>query len=214
LNALRNEIAQSGLGVEVIVVDGGSTDGTAAIVCPLSNIQLLVAPRGRAGQMNAGAALATAPILLFLHADTRLPGGGLSDVAAVMSNPAVMAGSFCLSFDADHLLLRVYGWLSHLNLTICTFGDQTLFVRRESFLHIGGFPALPIMEDLEIQRSLRRLGRFVKIRRPVCTSARRFLRQGALRQQVVNIALVLMYFAGARPERLKRLYDDARTHDS
>jgi rSAM/selenodomain-associated transferase 2 len=212
LNALGSEIAQSALLSEVIVVDGGSVDGTPAIVKSFPNIRLLAASRGRASQMNAGAAVSSAPLLVFLHADSQLPDGGLAEVAALMRDPTVVAGSFCLGFDAPHPILRLYGWLSRINLPISTFGDQALFLRRESFLRVGGFPPIPIMEDLEIQRALRRLGRFVKIRRPVRTSARRFLRRGAVRQQLLNIALVLLFLAGAAPGRLKRLYDDARNH--
>jgi len=144
--------------------------------------------------------------LLFLHADTLLPLGAVEKIEAVMLDPRVVAGSFCLGFDRSSFLLRSYALFSKINHLLFTYGDQALFVSSHAFRRAGGFPDLPIMEDVGIQRTLRRMGKFIKIREPVITSARRFIRLGILRQQVLNTLLVGLYHFGFSPHYLKRFY--------
>jgi rSAM/selenodomain-associated transferase 2 len=191
---------------EIIVSDGGSVDGTLDVVRLFPEVSQRVSPRGRGRQMNEGAGTARGDIYLFLHADTRLPRGGLQVVGEVMSHPGVAGGSFCLSFDRDHPFLKGISLFTRINHTLFTYGDQALFVSARVFRRIGGYREIPIMEDVDLQSRLRRAGRFVKIRRPVVTSARRFLKYGVFRQQALNTALVFLYHMGISPSRLERFY--------
>lgn len=197
--------------VQITIADGGSTDGTWDLAGRFP-VRRLRAPRGRAAQMNAGARGATGDLLLFLHADTLLPPGAFRRVAATLAEPDVAGGSFRLTFDRIDPCLAAYAFFSRINHPLFTYGDQALFLRRELFARLGGFREIPIMEDVEIQRRLRREGRFVKLPEAVVTSARRFMDVGPIRQQLLNLALVGLYHLGVAPDRLKRLYADARPH--
>jgi rSAM/selenodomain-associated transferase 2 len=194
---------------EIVVVDGGSLDNTLAVVRTFAGVKCLRAfGPGRARQMNQGARVAEGDILLFLHSDTLLMPGGLAMIEAFIAQTGIVAGSFCLRFDHQSPFLRLYARFSRINHILFTYGDQGLFMTRRVFEQVGGFAELPLMEDVEIQKSLRRIGRFVKIRHPVVTSARRFLANGIIRQQLLNTGLVLLYHAGVSPIRLKRFYHD------
>lgn len=204
--------------VETVVVDGGSEDGTAeAARAALPEAVVMEAPRGRASQMNAGAARATGSILLFLHADTRLPAGALAAVRAALADPAVAAGCFRTTFDlekdagfgaADRLVMRLWESRLWMRWHRFAFGDRALFVRRAAFEAAGGFPDQPLFEDLDLVRALRTQGRFVFLDEAVVTSARRYRRNGALGQQLRNLGLWLGWNAGVAPTRLRRFYDD------
>jgi rSAM/selenodomain-associated transferase 2 len=209
LETLLSDLSAREEDVRITVVDGGSTDGTWEIASRFP-VRRLRAPRGRASQMNAGASGATGEILLFLHADTLPPPDAFHRVAEVLADPGVAGGSFRLAFDRSDPWLVVYAFFSRINHPLFTYGDQALFVRREAFARLGGFREIPIMEDVEIQRRLRRAGRFVKLPEPVVTSARRFVEMGPIRQQLLNVGLVALYHLGVAPARLKRLYADAR----
>ena len=192
---------------EVVVVDGGSQDDTVAIVGRRPGVKLLRAsPKGRGRQMNCGALAADGQTLLFLHADTYLPPGGLRLIEQAMGPADVIAGSFSLSFDHPNPMLRLFGLCSRLNHRLLTYGDQGLFMARNTFLQMGGFADMPLMEDVEILKRLRRMGRFVKLDQAVVTSPRRFLTHGIIRQQILNAWLVMLYHAGVSPTRLKRYY--------
>jgi rSAM/selenodomain-associated transferase 2 len=191
---------------EVIVSDGGSFDRTPEIVRLFPRVKFVTSPRGRGRQMNEGAKRARGDIFLFLHADTLLPPSGFEIIESIMSSPEVQGGSFFLTFDNRNFALKIYSLFSRLNHILFTYGDQGLFVRRTAFNAIGGFRDIPIMEDVEIQVRLRRMGRFVKAGAPVVTSARRFIKSGIIRQEIVNIALVLLYHIGVPPSRLARFY--------
>jgi rSAM/selenodomain-associated transferase 2 len=194
----------------VLLVDGGSSDGTLAIAARFPAVQVVRSARGRAAQMNAGAREASEDVLLFLHADTCLPADAFHLVTETLAAPGVAGGCFRLAFDRDDPWLRTYSFFSRINHPLFTYGDQGLFLRREVFQTIGGFQEMPILEDVEIQTRLRRAGRFVKVPQAVVTSARRFVCCGPVRQQAVNAGLVLLYHLGVSPARLKRFYDDAR----
>lgn len=192
---------------EIVVVDGGSTDRTPDIVNTFPDVRYLRCPTaGRSIQMNYGADAATGQILLFLHADTFLPPGGLTMIESGLARAEIVAGSFSLRFDCHHALLRLFARFSRINHTLFTYGDQGLFMTRRVFERVSGFRDIPLMEDVEIQKRLRKLGGFMKIDHPVVTSARRFLRRGIIKQQLLNTGLVLLYHAGASPVRLKRYY--------
>lgn len=157
-------------------------------------------------QMNAGAAVAAAELLLFLHADTHLPEDAAQRVVAAFLRPGIVGGCFRLKFDRPGVLFSFFGWCSRIESYWTTFGDQAYFVRRSTFEMVGGFPIQPLMEDVALRRRLSQAGRFVKLQSTVTTSARRFERRGVLRQQLLNIRLLTAYAMGASPERLARYY--------
>ena len=196
-------------GVELLVVDGGSTDGTAAAARRCADAVLL-AERGRALQMNAGAAAARGDVLLFLHADTKLPGDFPEPVAAALEDPRVVGGRFDVRLDASGLVYAVIGRLMNLRSrwTGVATGDQAIFVRREVFRRIGGYAEIPLMEDIEFSRRLKRVGRLACLRSTVTTSARRWQRHGAARTILLMWALRLLYYCGVSPHRLRRAYPD------
>ncbi len=192
--------------IEVIVADGGSSDRTTDIVRKFSKVKQVNSAKGRGRQMNEGAMAARGDTLLFLHADTHLPPYAFATIQEVMKDPRVAGGCFWLSFDCRNFALRIYSMLSRINHILFTYGDQGLFLRRDAFGEMGGFKDIPIMEDVEIQKRLRRVGRFVKIRYPVVTSARRFVKYGSIKQEALNVALVFLYHLGASSSFLKRFY--------
>jgi rSAM/selenodomain-associated transferase 2 len=196
----RHDFAQT------IVVDGGSGDGTADIAGAKPGVDVVRAARGRGLQLNAGAERAQADVLLFLHADTRLPDGACGRIRAALADTAVAGGCFRLSFDSRHPLLSLYAAMSAIDSVFTTFGDQAYFVRAQAFHDVGGFPAWPFLEDVEFRRRLKRQGRFVKLDAAVTTSARRFHAGGVLRQQLKNAIILWAFLMGVPVARLARWY--------
>jgi rSAM/selenodomain-associated transferase 2 len=192
--------------IEVLVVDGGSADDTAARARLLAD-RVLVAPRGRALQMNAGAAVARGDVVLFLHADTHLPVGFADAVERALDRGAI-AGRFDVELRGTHPLLPIIARLMNerSRWTGIATGDQAIFVRRDVFARLGGFAAIPLMEDVELSARLRRSGRVAALRERVSTSARRWEEHGVLRTIVLMWWLRLAYALGASPERLARAY--------
>lgn len=190
---------------EVLVVDGHSTDSTLRRA-RAAGATVLEAPRGRARQMNRGAEAASGDVLLFLHADTRLPLNGLSLIREALSAPSATAGTFRLQFDRPSPLLRLYAWCTRWPWIRICFGDRGLFVERSAFETVGGYPEWPLFEDLELAVRLHEHGGFRFLNAAVTTSARRFERCGAVRQQARNLYLWLHYMAGTDPERVEALY--------
>jgi rSAM/selenodomain-associated transferase 2 len=194
---------------EIVVVDGGSEDDTV----PLAKAQgarVLSSPRGRATQMNVGAVVARGEILLFLHADTRLPKGFAGEVRQILANGNVAAGAFRLCFDGRlSPAMRFVQWTANIRARRfqMPFGDQGIFLRKELFLRVGGFPQIPIMEDVELVRRLRKLGRIVILDSAAVTSARRYATSGAIRRALINKAVFLSYQLGVSPRRIVRWYE-------
>lgn len=207
LEASFRELLRHGDRIEIIAVDGGSSDETLNMVQNFPEVTLVTSPKGRGAQMNEGAKFAKGDILLFLHADTFLPPSSISMIEEVMKDPAVKAGCFRLVFDCKSPALKFFSLMSRINHVFFTYGDQGLFVRRNTFKMIGGFKHLPIMEDVEIQKRLRKEGKFVKLRQPVVTSARRFMKKGPVRQLVLVTILVTFYHLGLSPSTLKCFYN-------
>ena len=198
-------------GAEVIVADGGSSDGTRALAMPLADC-VIDAPRGRASQMNAGAAASRGTLLLFLHADTRLPPGAL-DAIARLDAAGHDWGRFDVAIAGADPLLALVAWLMNARSRasgIAT-GDQAIFVRRVAFEAVGGFPAIPLMEDVALSKALKRRSAPLCLRERVVTSGRRWERNGTLRTIVLMWRLRLAYALGADPHRLARRYDVERT---
>jgi len=195
---------------EVIVSDGGSRDGTVEAARRLG-ARVVAGPPGRGGQLNRGAAAASADILLFLHADTSLPPDGVSKIREAVERGAP-GGAFFLCFDADRPLQRLGARL--VNWRTRRFrvplGDQAHFATRETFERLGGYPDWPILEDLDFTLRLRRLPGMAVIESPVTTGARRFLEQGTVRTVAINWLIWLLFFCGVSPHRLARLYRQIR----
>jgi rSAM/selenodomain-associated transferase 2 len=204
-SSLKDLLSHSG-DFEVIVADGDSSDGTLDLISQFPEVKLVASLRGRGKQMNAGAKVASGDIFLFLHADTSLPPHAFSTIEETMSQARVVGGCFYLSFGRRSPLLSLYSLFSRINHILFTYGDQGLFLDSKTFWALGGFGDIPIMEDVEIQRRLRRMGRFVKIAEPTVTSARRYIKYGIMRQQILNALLVFLYHLGFSPHLLKRFY--------
>jgi rSAM/selenodomain-associated transferase 2 len=207
---------------ELIIVDGGSTDGTldqsrAAVAarqahCNSPALTIITSPAGRAGQMNAGAATAQGEILLFLHGDTLLPNDARLEITKVLADPAVVAGRFDVRFDRDTPLSRTIARLMNMRSrwTGMMTGDQALFVRTSAFRALGGFAAIPLMEDLEFSRRLKRAGKVAPLRARAVTSYRRWAHCGPIRTIVRMWSLRLLYWVGVSPHRLARYYRHVR----
>ena len=199
-------------GVEVVVVDGGSRDATRSLATPLCD-RVIVSPRGRALQMNAGARASRGSVLLFLHADTTLPADADQLVRAGLDAAGLQWGRFDVAIAGAAPLLALVALLMNARsrLTGIATGDQAIFVRREAFERAGGFPEIPLMEDVALTKRLRALSRPLCIATRVLTSGRRWERGGTLRTIVLMWRLRLAYALGADPHRLARRYDVERT---
>jgi rSAM/selenodomain-associated transferase 2 len=195
---------------ELLIMDGGSTDQTVSIARRYGRV--VTADRGRARQMNAGAAQAQGEILLFLHADTQLPLNAFAAIERALRDPAVVGGAFRLRFDCQAFPYRLVAYSTNLRSRVGKIftGDQAYFMRANSFRAIGGYPDQCLMEDLEIIRLLREEGRFVLLTDYVTTSARRHARLGLFKSVLFMWYLRLRYRLGASPAQLQRLYADIR----
>jgi rSAM/selenodomain-associated transferase 2 len=193
--------------LEMLVVDGGSSDGTPELAQKTGATVLRSKP-SRARQMNAGAAMANGNVLLFLHADTILPQGWTSVVSRVMQNTQVAAGAFGFlvaeDFPGRRMLERAVNWRSRRFQM--PYGDQALFLRRSLFEEIGGFANLPIMEDYELVRRLHRHGRIIMSSLPAITSGRRWRRYGLIRVTLKNQLMIAGFRLGLQPQTLARFY--------
>ena len=194
-------------GVEIVVVDGGSTDNTAALARPLAD-QVISAPRGRARQMNAGAALAHGDILLFLHADSRLPSAADGVIVDGLNRARKTWGRFDVTLAGRHPLLRVVGAMMNLRsrLTGIATGDQCLFVTRTLFETVGCYPDIALMEDVALCKKLKPFGWPLALRHCVITSGRRWEKHGVLRTILLMWRLRFQYWLGADPDRLAKIY--------
>ncbi len=193
--------------VEILVVDGGSADDTIAIATPLSDA-VIEAPRGRAVQMNAGAAQAIGDVLLFLHADTRLPPNGDQLILDGLARSGCDWGRFDVTLTGHHPLLSAVAWLMNRRsrLTGIITGDQAMFVRRHAFQSCGGFPDVALMEDIAISCALKWLGPPLCLSDRVVTSARHWNQRGAVRTIFLMWWLRLAYFLGVDPANLAKQY--------
>jgi len=194
-------------GTQLLVADGGSVDGTVALA-QAGGAQVVPAPRGRALQMNAGAHQATGDLLLFLHADTRLPPDADRLIQQALASGPQVWGRFDVCIEGQPRMLRVIAafmnWRSRW--TGIATGDQALFMTRAAFDAVGGFPAQPLMEDIEMSARLLKLSRPACLRARVVTSGRRWETHGVWRTVLLMWQLRLAYWRGAAPERLAERY--------
>lgn len=201
---------------EIIIVDGGSTDGTLRLAqefcARTADARVITAPRGRARQMNEGVKSSRGEILLFLHADTQLPAQAGRIVESALAQRNAVGGRFNVRFDSPSAWGRIVSSLMNhrSRLTGIATGDQALFVRRQVFELLGGFADIPLMEDIEFSRRLRQAGRIVALRDTVVTSFRRWHTQGPLRTIVLMWTLRFLYWVGVSPFRLSRWYKTVR----
>ncbi len=196
---------------ETIVVDGGGSDGTDSLAAE-RGVRLIRATTGRARQMNAGARAATGHFLLFLHADTRLPERFDEHVRDLLGRPGVVAGAFRLGIDGPRRAFRVIEWAVNLRSRCfqMPYGDQAIFLRTDTFRRLGGFPELPIMEDFEFIRRLRRNGRVAIASATATTSARRWNQLGPWKTTWLNQRIILGYYLGISPDTLAKWYSGGR----
>ena len=189
-------------GHEVIVVDDGSSDGTAELATGLCD-HLVLSPRGRAIQMNAGARAASGEVLLFLHADTRLPPGAETLVFSSVW------GRFDVEIDGRHPLLKMVAWAMNLRsrITGIATGDQAIFVTRSLFMAAGGYPEIALMEDIELSKRLKGYGPPLCLRHRLTTSGRSWEKHGVLRTILLMWSLRLAYWLGADPAKLAGRYE-------
>jgi rSAM/selenodomain-associated transferase 2 len=201
-------IAAGAPGAEVIVVDGGSSDRSRDEARPRC-AKLLVAPRGLARQMNAGAAAAEGDTLVFVHADTLVQSTFAGDIAAALADPVVVGGRFDLQLDDDAPMLRLIGWLISVRsrLSRTGTGDQAIFVRREIFERLGGYRDIALCEDLDLARRLKRAGRVACLRSQVTASARQWRERGVLATTARMWFIRIAFLVGVSPSRLAHLYN-------
>jgi len=194
--------------VELIVVDGGSIDRTAAVAQAFTPYVFVTYP-GRARQMNLGARHATGDILLFLHADTFLLPGALDELQRRIIGDGAVGGAFDLHIDSPKRLCKLIAKIAsrRSRLLRLPYGDQGLFVSRQVFEALGGFPEIPIMEDVALGRQLRRAGRLTFIQNGLVTSGRRWNANGAVKTTLVNWWVTFLFLLRVPPRSLRRIYD-------
>ena len=192
-------------GADIIVVDGGSSDGTRQIAMA-KGVSVLQSDQGRGVQCNLGSAHARGDILLFLHADTYLTRVLPSVIAECFADPGTQIAKFRLRFDDDHRLLRFYERWTRFDSVFTSFGDQCLVVRKSFFQQMGGFPNWPLFEDVQFFRLSRQRTKIVVLPGYAVTSARRFLARGIIRTQLLNGWLLLQYLCGVSPFALNDQY--------
>lgn len=210
IDAVLGHLTSSFPDCELVVADGGSRDRTVERARRWARV---VSSRpGRGPQLNAGAAAATGEVLWFVHADTVVDPDALPALRAALADGSVAGGGCRLRFDRASRALRWLEWTTHLRARHLhwIFGDQAMFVRRSVFDDVGGFPDIPIMEDLEMSRRLHRRGRLVVLDTPSTASARRFVEHGTTRMIVRMQWFKLQYFLGVDPARIREQYDAAR----
>jgi len=197
LNSIKDQL-------EIIVVDGGSTDQSINRAAEFK-VKVIKSMSGKAIQMNKAAKVAQNEYLLFLHADSRLP---LNSLNALIKEyrKNLESASFYVSFNVEGFLYRAYSKLSRINHYLFTYGDQGLLVKKQIFESLGGFKEIPIMEDIDFIKRLKKKHTFKKLNYPIITSARRFKEHGAFIQQVKNILLVILFLIGVSPKRLAKYY--------
>jgi rSAM/selenodomain-associated transferase 2 len=198
---------------EIIIADGGSTDNTAVLAKQSGAIVLKSTRKGRAAQMNAGAKQAKGDILYFLHADTVPPKGYLADIKEAVAN-GYAAGCFMLSFDHSHWFLKANCWFTRFDVDAIRFGDQSLFVTKTALEQAGGFAEGHIvMEDQELIKRLRKKVRFKIIKKPVITSARKYLENGIYKTQGIFFLIFFLYKFGYSQHKLVRIYKKLMTQN-
>jgi len=190
---------------EIIVADGGSKDDTINIARKFG-AQLCNAKKGKGFQLIKGVECSSGELLIFLHADTFLPKNAFKLINEYMTNGGYKIATFRMKFDNDNYLLKIYSWFTKIDSVLSTFGDQVIVITKRFYKELGGFPELPIFEDVELLRRARKKTRIVKLPAYVTTSARRFRKKGVVFTQVLNGMYLLRYFMGTNTARIYNKY--------
>jgi len=199
---------EGGRNSEIIVVDGSSAKDTIDAINN-GKVKSISSEKGRAKQMNAGASIAQGEILIFLHADTKLPKEAFEKIRRVSGNDKYVGGAFDLAIDSNKMILKFMAYTTSLRswLTRVPYGDQSVFIKRDYFNKIGGYKDIPLMEDVELmQRIMRRRDKICIIRDKVKTSARRWEEKGITRTNLTTNLVRILYFFGVSPRRLIKIY--------
>lgn len=206
LNSLND--AAAGLQFEVIVADGDPSGGTVRHIAD-SRVVTLIAQRGRASQMNAGALRASGDILLFLHADTHLPGNAFARIMKILEDDRLIGGAFDLGIDNNRLIYKIIGHVASWKhrLTRVPYGDQAIFMRRSYFMDLGGYPEIPLMEDVELMKRVKcKGGRIAILPEAVTTSSRKWEKDGVVYTVLRNWMLQTLYLMGIPAHQLVKFY--------
>lgn len=204
---LEDTLKSIGQGVEIIIVDGGSSDATIEVGMRFTE-RIILSEKGRGAQMDRGAREAAGGLLLFLHADTRLPHGWKGHVEDILKDAKVIGGGFKLKIDSRRFYLHLIEVIANLRSKYLglIYGDQAIFVRKNDFLAVGGFFGLPLMEDVDLVKRLKKKGRMVLLDAYISTSSRKWDKSGFLRTTLRNWIFLILYYVGVSPERLYRWY--------
>lgn len=198
---------------QVIVSLGGRSDAVEEVLEEFPTVRKTLSARGRGRQMNAGARLARGEVLLFLHCDTHAPPGAIAELPELLAAAAADFGAFRIRFDPPVWLPQLLAAATRVASPWCCFGDQGIFVRREFFFATGGFPEIPLLEDVHWVRAAGKHGRMVRSPHAVVSSARRFEKIGTVRQSLRNLSILIRDLWGDDPAELARLYDKGYTGD-
>ncbi|MBI3399577.1 MAG: TIGR04283 family arsenosugar biosynthesis glycosyltransferase [Deltaproteobacteria bacterium] len=206
-SVLEHTLKSIGQGVEIIVVDAGSNNSTIRTANKFTD-KIVMSEKGRGIQMDNGARMASGDVLLFLHADTRLPDGWRERVADALKDDRVIGGGFRLKIDSSRFCFRMIEAMVNLRSRYLglIYGDQAIFVRRDVFMAAGGFLGLPLMEDVDLIARLKKQGKVVLLDAKVITSSRQWERKGVLRTTLRNWMFLSLYYLGVSPERLYKKY--------
>lgn len=193
---------------EVIVSDGGSIDRTREIALNHTGVKVIDSAKGRGTQMNAGAAVATGDILLFLHADTLLEQGWAKELCTSLEHASVIGGAFSFRIDNPEPRYRlVEAWVSmRCRIFRLPYGDQAIFIRKDAFQKLGGYKEIQLMEDVDLVSRMNKLGRISVLKKKAATSGRRWVSKGIFKTAAINQMTMLLYQLGVSPERLARFY--------
>ncbi|MEJ7849745.1 MAG: TIGR04283 family arsenosugar biosynthesis glycosyltransferase [Pyrinomonadaceae bacterium] len=207
-------VKRLGGNTEIIVADGGSNDKTAAIARQFGAI-VVESPRGRGDQMRAAALKSSGEILWFVHADSRPSPVALNEIREALEDPSVVAGNFTLRFAGASRPAKFMTWFyRHIRKIGLLYGDSGIFVRREAYDCVGGFKPLPLFEDLELVRRLRKIGKVVTLNAEILTSSRRFENRAFLPVFIRWILFQCLYWIGVSPHRMARIYHSAKPSSS
>ncbi|QDP41348.1 TIGR04283 family arsenosugar biosynthesis glycosyltransferase [Radiobacillus deserti] len=196
--------------IEIIIADGGSTDGTAELASEYG--QVVSSKRGRASQMNKGAEAATGKILWFLHADSKIEDHMAQSICFTMEDSNILGGGFSIQFDDSSFLLKMIAVGSNIRARFfhIYFGDQAFFVRKSVFDEMGGFPKVSLMEDWLISKKMKKRGKLQHLRGPIYASARRFKKNGIIRTFVTMQLIKILFVLGVSTATLERVYQRER----
>ena len=194
-------------GIEIIVADGGSHDRTLDIARSYQ-VRTTQSRAGRGQQLNSGARVAKYSTLLFLHCDTKLPENFADQVFSILDQPGTVAGAFRLAINAQGVKFRLVEWGANIRSSLfgCPYGDQAIFLKKQTFEKINGYPDQPFLEDVELIRNLKRIGSITIAERQVTTSPRRWEQLGVFRTTLINQAILLGYVCGVDAAKLAKFY--------